>query len=150
MMQFDHSDPQPGLTVDDTAKAYLQEAARWGKFISIFGIVICGLMIMGGLFMTVAGAALSYSSLGIAPGIVGILYIIFSLIYLYPCIALLRFSVRVKEAIIMNNSDVLNSSFRFLKNHFKSIGIMLIVMIFLYALLFLFLIVMGGVAAFSS
>lgn len=149
-MQFDHSDPQPGLTVDDTAKAYLQEAARWGKFIAIFGIVISGLMMMLGLLMAVAGATLSYSSLGIAPGFVGILYIIFSLIYLYPCIALLRFSVKVKEAIILNNNEVLNSSFRFLNNHFKSIGILVIVTIFVYVLIIIFAVIVGGVAALSS
>lgn len=149
-MQFDHNDPQPGLTVDDAGKAYLQEAARWGKFISIFGIVISGLMIMLGLLITLTGAAFSYSSMGVPSAIMGIIYIVVSLAYLYPFIALLRFSIKVKEGIIMNNNDILNSSFRFLKNHFKSIGILIIVMIFVYALLIVFLVVMGGVAAMAS
>lgn len=149
-MQFDHNDPQPGLTIDDTAKAYLQEAARWGKFIAIFGIVICGLMLMAAVAMLLAGSVSAYNSLGVSPIMLGLIYLISGLAYLYPCIALLRFSAKVKEAVSSNNNDVLRSSFRFLKNHFKSIGILIIVMIFIYALLFLFLIVMGGVAAMAS
>lgn len=149
-MQFDHSDPQPGLTIDDIAKAYLQEAARWGKFISIFGIVICGLMLMLGLAFTFSGVGAIYASMGVPPALIGIFYLLFTAIYLYPCVALLRFSTKVKEAILLNNDDILHSSFRFLKNHFKSIGILIIVMISIYVLLLLFLIIMGGVASMAS
>lgn len=149
-MQFNHNDEPTGLLIDDTAKAYLQEAARWGKFISIFGIVICGLMLMGGLFFALTGFAGAYSSMGFPTTILGGIYIVGALVYLYPFIALLRFSIRVKEAILRSDNTVLHTSFRFLKNHFKSIGILIIVMIFLYALMFLFLIVMGGVAALAS
>lgn len=150
MMQFNHNDEPTGLPVDDTAKAYLLEAGRWGKFISIFGIVMCGLMVMGGLFFALTGFAGAYSSMGFPTTILGVIYMVGALIYLYPFIALLRFSIRVKEAIVRNDGTVLHSSFRFLKNHFKSIGVLIIVMIFLYALMFLFLVVMGGVAALSS
>ncbi len=149
-MQFNHNDEQQGLTVDDVSKAYLLEAARWGKFISIFGIVICGLMLMIGLSFTFSGMGALYASMGVPPALVGIFYLLFAAVYLYPFIALLRFSTKVKEAILLNNSEMLPTSFRFLKNHFKSIGILIIVMISIYVLLFLFLVVMGGVAALAS
>ena len=152
MMQFDHSEEKPGLHIDETAKAYLLEAARWAKFIAIFGIVICGIMLMGGLFFMMMGsvAAGMYAAAGLSPFVLGVIYIACALIYIYPAIALLRFSIRVKEALLLGNNDVLNNSFRFLKNHFKSIGILIIITIFVYALLFLFIIVVGGVALMSA
>ncbi|MBZ0100057.1 MAG: hypothetical protein K8F30_13310 [Taibaiella sp.] len=152
MMQFNHSDEKPALLVDETAGAYLQEAARWGKFISIFGIIICGLMIIGGLSFILVGSttAAMFAAMGISPLTIGMMYVLGGLVYLYPFIALLRFSIKVKHAIAQENSAVLQQSFRFLKNHFKSIGILIIVMIFIYALMFLFLLVAGGVAAVSS
>jgi len=149
-MQFDHSDQQPGLLIDDTAKAYLQETARWGKFLSIFGIIVSAIMLMAGLAFTFTGIGAIYSSMGIPSALIGILYLLFAAVYLYPFIALLRFSTTVKEALVLNDNTTLNTSFRFLKNHFKSIGIIIIVMIAIYVLLFLFLLVMGGVAALSS
>lgn len=150
MMQFDHSDQQPGLLIDDTAKTYLQETARWGKFLSIFGIIISALMLMGGLAFIFTGVGAVYSAAGVSPTLIGIIYISFTAVYLYPFIALLRFSTKVKEAIVLNDNTTLSTSFRFLKNHFKSIGIIIIVMIAIYVLLFLFLLVMGGVAALST
>lgn len=151
-MQFDHSDEKPGLVVDDTAKAYLGETARWGKFIAIFGIVICGLLILGGLAFTLLNSvtAAGFAAMGISPLVVSLVYIIGAVICLFPCIALLRFSSNVKIAIIQENSTVLHESFRFLKNYFKGIGILVIIMISIYALMFLFLIVLGGVAALYS
>lgn len=151
-MQFDHSDPQPGLLIDDSAKAYLLEAGRWGKFISIFGIVICSLMILGAMSFMLMGSATAaaFAMIGISPAAIGMIYIIVALVYLYPCLALLRFSTNIKNAVMRQDGMVLQQSFRSLKNHFKSIGILIIVMIFIYALLFLFLLVMGGVAALSS
>ena len=149
-MQFDHSNPQPGLLIDDSAKAYLLEAGRWGKFLSIFGIIISALMLMLGLAFIFTGIGAVYSAVGVSPTLIGIIYISFTAVYLYPFIALLRFSTKVKEALVLNDNTALSTSFRFLKNHFKSIGIIIIVMIAIYVLLFLFLLVMGGVAALSS
>ncbi len=149
-MQFNHNDEQQGLTVDDTAKAYLHEAARWGKFISIFGIVVSCLALLFAILLPFTPIGAIYGGIGAPLFAISFIYILLILACMYPYIALLRFSIKVKEAILLDNNDVLNSSFRFLKNHFKSIGIIIIVMISIYVLLFLFLLVMGGVAALAS
>lgn len=148
---FNHSEEQQQLHVDETAKAYLLEAARWAKFISIFGIVVFGLMIMGGVSIMLMGSVIAGAiAMGVSPFTIGFIYIVMSLVYLYPMIALLRFSTRIKMAIVTENHTVLHEAFRFLKNHFKSIGILIIVMIFLYALVILFFIVMSGTALLAS
>lgn len=107
-------------------------------------------MLMLGLAFIFTGIGAVYSSMGISSTLIGIFYLLFTAVYLYPFIALLRFSNKVKEALVLNDNTTLSTSFRFLKNHFKSIGIIIIVMISIYVLLFLFLIVMGGVVALSS
>lgn len=152
-MYFNHGEENnTGLTVNETVKAYLLEGARWGKFIAIFGIVIAGLMLLGGLAVMMAGGAAVAMAGGpaIAPVFLGVIYIAFSLVYLYPMIALLRYSTKIKEAVNTNNGDVLIQASRFLKNHLKSIGIIIIVMIIGYILFFLFFIVMIGTAAIAQ
>ena len=46
------------LQVDQQSISYLGEIARWAKFLSIVGFVVCGVMIIFALF---AGSILSFS-----------------------------------------------------------------------------------------
>ena len=39
------------LQLDHEASTYLVESARWARFLSILGFVMCGLLVLVGLFM---------------------------------------------------------------------------------------------------
>ncbi|MES1219129.1 MAG: hypothetical protein ABUT20_26725, partial [Bacteroidota bacterium] len=39
-----------GLTIDQESKSHLSEAARWARFLAIVGFVICGLIVILGIF----------------------------------------------------------------------------------------------------
>ncbi|NCU05397.1 MAG: DUF5362 domain-containing protein, partial [Chitinophagaceae bacterium] len=109
----------------------------------IVGFIIIGFIVLAALF---AGTMLaSMPGLGDTAMIAGgmsifitILYLAIAVLYFFPCLYMYRFSVRMKRALYENNQDVLNSSFSSLKSCFKFMGIMTIVFLSFYALIFIF------------
>lgn len=146
---FDHTEEQQALTVDETVKAYLLEAARWAKFIAIFGLIIFGLMLIGGVFLLMTPAAM-FAQMGMSPFGLGLLYIIMSVLYFYPMWALLKFANKIKLSVALENQAMMQDGFRFLKNHFKAVGIFIIAIIIMYILIIIFFIVVGAVAGMAS
>lgn len=129
--------------MNDYMKGFILEIAKWAKFLSILGFVGIGLMFLAAIVMMVAGAALSdfsseYSASPIGAGMVGFIYIIMAVLYFFPVFYLFKSAVGLKKGIIQNDEMSLTDGFQNLKSHYKFIGIMMIVVLSLYALLFLF------------
>ena len=130
------------LQLDQTAKDFLKETAKWAYFLSIVGFVGIGLMLviavfagtifasmgsaMGGAFGSSFGAAMGFGSVFIAA------------IYFFPVFYLFKFSVNAKKAFRENDSEALSSSLGYLKSHYKFIGIFMAAILALYALIFVF------------
>jgi hypothetical protein len=142
------------LSIDPLTKAHLQETARWGKFLSIIGFIMCGLVAIGGIFFSTIltsfmsrsegyeGTSFNATGLGAAMAFV---YIIFGVIYFFPCLFLFRFSTQMKTALNANEQDRLNSAFQNLKALFRYVGIITIIVLALYGLILV--IALLGVAA---
>lgn len=140
------------LQIDGLSTGYLAETAKWAKFLSIVGFVVCAIMLLAGIFMgTVMG---SLSSMGGAAGtfagagsvFISIFYVAIAALYFFPCLYLYRFSIAMKTAIQTNEPIQLQASFRNLKSCFRFMGILTIIILSFYALA----IVGGGLfAAFS-
>ncbi|MBX9784959.1 MAG: hypothetical protein K2X48_16845 [Chitinophagaceae bacterium] len=136
------------LEVEETSSRFLSETAKWAKFLSILGFVLTGIIVIIAIF---AGTFLASMSGGMSESvlpagfsiIITIVYLAFALLYFFPCLYLYRFSSKMKQALLENNQVQLNSSFENLKSCFKFMGIMAIVIISIYILLFLF----GGLAS---
>jgi hypothetical protein len=132
------------LSIDPLTKAHLQETARWGKFLSIIGFIMCGLVAVGGIFFSTIltsfmsrsegyeGASLNTTGLG---AVMAFVYIIFGVIYFFPCLFLFRFSTQMKTALNANEQDRLNNAFQNLKSLFRYVGIITIIVLALYGLL---------------
>ncbi len=138
-----------GFGIDTASRAHLSEAARWAKFLAIFGFIMCGLVVIIGIFfgtfMSTFSASPygneyeSRSSFGGSLGVVmAVLYIGIAILYFFPCLFLLRFANHMKNALNTNEQLTLNSSFQNLKIMFRYVGILTIVLISFYALAFLF------------
>ena len=136
-----------GLSIDQVSKAHLGEAARWAKFLAIVGFVICGLIVLGGVFFGSLISSLSsgYSSspygdggmaaMGSGFGMVAtVMYILFALLYFFPCLFLFRFAVKAKQAIATNEQHVMNASFQNLKAMFRFMGILMIIVLVIWGL----------------
>lgn len=134
-----------GLNLDEQSKGFLGEAARWGRFLAIIGFIVCALVILVGAYMASAGndfdnafseyrGVRTSSNLGV---IMAVVYIIIALIWFFPCLYLLRFSNKMKAALAANDQVSLTSSFQNLKSMFKFVGVLTIIILSFYILLFL-------------
>jgi magnesium-transporting ATPase (P-type) len=135
------------LTVSDQAKRFLSEAGKWGRFISIIGFIMIALMVIFSLFAGVMfGNLPGLDELPFPSAIFSLVYLLIAALYFFPVFYLYRFSYRIREALNRNDEAILESSFENLKSHYKFIGILLIVMLALYALIFVFAVI-GGLLA---
>ena len=132
------------LQVDHGNTPYLVEAAKWAKFLSIIGFIICGLLLLTGVFFSSLFSTLSQldselSALGTGGTVfIAAWFIICAVIYFFPSYYLFSFASKMQTAIRNNDQVSLNDSFKNLKSSFKFWGILLIIMLCLYALVFIF------------
>lgn len=125
-----------------TTLNWLYDSARWAKFIAIIGFIFVAFFIVIAIFM---GPVLSYlnEDIGISTvnpllssGFFPVFYLILSAIYFFPVYFLFKFSDGVIRAYKADDEEGLNTSFQFLKKHFKFIGILLIIVLAIYVLAF--------------
>ena len=141
------------LKLNETAKGFLKETAKWAYFLSILGYIGIGFLVIiavfaGSIFATIGNKGDNISPFGAFGGVfITVLYLVIAALYVFPIYYLNKFAANMKNALAENNTELLTTSLEYLKSHYKFIGIMMLVMFALYALVFLFLII-GGMAAF--
>lgn len=147
------SDFENTLHVDSTGQQYLKETARWAKFLAIVGFVMTGFIVLAAIFAGTLFSTLSATTPELAffptTGIT-ILYLFLAGLYFFPCLFLLQSSQKLTLALQSGNSEELTLAFDKLKNFFRFVGITTLVIISLYALMFVFLILGGGLALLST
>ena len=142
------------LHLDQTGKSYLGETARWAKFLSIVGFVMCGLIVLAGIFFVVfmpkfptfGGNAEYETGFAFGKGILAFVYIIMAVICFFPYWYLFNFATKMQVALKSDDQINLNTSFGKLKSCFKFVGILTIVFLSFYALGIIVLIIGGGLA----
>ena len=148
------SNMNDGFVITEASRGYLRETAKWAKFLAIVGFVIMGFLVLFGLFFgaimgsTMSGLEDAGLGAGIGAGAFGAIYVVMALLYFFPTLYLYRFATRTKQALLDSDSEGLAWGLEQLKSTFKFMGIMMIVILALYALMFLFAIVFGAAAAF--
>lgn len=128
-------------------KSSLAYTTIWTKFLAIAGFVMIGLLILIGIGLAFSTSAAStimpMPNRGLAAWssiFIIILYIIIGALYLYPTNQLHQFSKKMKVAIIESNQLLLEEALEHQRKMFKFLGILLIVILCIYALIFLFII----------
>jgi hypothetical protein len=134
------------LQLNQSAKDFLKEAAKWAYFLSILGFVGMGILVLLALFMSTV-----FSSLGSMPNGIGVLggmgwmisafYIAMAAVYFFPIYYLNKFASHAKLALRDNDSESLTASFEYLKSHYKFFGILALVFLVFYALVIVFAII---------
>ena len=144
-----------GLSVDAIAKNHLKETASWAKFLAITGMVMCVLMAIGGfVFSFYMSQQLSgldagfndFDKSGTPDGFgitMGVTYLLFALIYFFPCLFTLRFANHIRNAIIANDQVSLNEGLKNLKITFRYMGVLTVIAL----AFFILALVLGGFAA---
>jgi len=131
------------LQLNESAKGFLKETAKWAYFLSILGFIGIGFIVVaaifaGAIFGTIGAMMPSEiaGKMGSALGIVmAVVYLIIAAIYFFPIYYLNRFASNLKTALKDNNSEKLTNSFEYLKSHYKFIGIFALIMLCFYALI---------------
>lgn len=132
------------LRLNEAAVSALKESAKWCMFLAIVGFIFIGLMVMAGIFMTVAMSAMDampndpYGQMGAGnpfmkiKNYVGLIYLVFGLFYFFPVYYLFNYAKGTKQALESGNEEVLTTALVNLKSHHKYLGIFTIIMISLY------------------
>ena len=131
-----------GLGIDPSSKAHLAEAARWARFLAIVGFIMCGLIVLIGIFAASFSTSFSSkfgnefggaTSMGSGMGsLMTVLYIGIAILYFFPCLFLFRFANLMKAALATEEQDNLNKSFQNLKVMFRYVGIITIIVLAIY------------------
>lgn len=116
------------------------ETAKWGKFLGIIGFIMSGFVVLAGLSMF--GGAFDEVYPGIGGGI-AIIYLLASLLYIFPSLYTYRFSTKLKEGLQQNDQELCSDAYNNLRKLFLFMGIMTIIVLSLYLLIILFAL-MGG------
>lgn len=114
------------------SKSFLLESAKWAKFLAIVGFVMIGLMI---LVMLIGVAVASGAGLAMGPAL--FMAILMGAIYFFPAYFLLLFATNVKEGLVAEDVDKVTLGFQNLKRMFLYIGVLTIILLSIYLLMFL-------------
>ncbi len=129
---------------------YLNDTRKWTLFFSILGFIFMGIMILGVIFMlTIFGSMSPMASPASGMGVMlAFFYLALGALYFFPIYYLFKFSTHSKNAIYSENSEQIELAFKFLRLHYKFIGILTIIILAIYVLIFIIAAIAGGLGAF--
>jgi hypothetical protein len=133
------------LQLNESAKGFLKEAAKWANFLSILGYIGIGFIVLIALFASVIFAYLGnlsremggFATMG--GTFISVIYLGLAALYFFPIYYLNRFASNLKLALKDNDSEILAKSFEYLKSHYKFIGIIAVIMLSFYVLIIVFM-----------
>jgi hypothetical protein len=134
------------------AVGFLQESAKWSKFMAIIGFIGIGLMVLVSLFMAIGFSAMSASTMPELPfpmSVFSILYVLFAAIYFFPVYYLYQYATKTSAALHSKNKQLLADGLENLKSHHKFLGIFTLIIVSLYGFIFVFAILGGILSTFS-
>lgn len=130
------------IQLNESAKEFLKETAKWAYFLSILGYIGIGFVVLvaifaGTLFAFMGNMTHEMGAFGSLGGtFITVLYLMLAALYFFPVYYLNKFATNAKTALRDNDSESLSTSLEYLKSHYKYIGIMTIVVFGLYILIF--------------
>jgi hypothetical protein len=144
---------QESLVITEDIRSYIYETAKWTKFLSIIGFIGTGFLVLisfsVGAFMSAAGTLMGkanpYAAMG--SGALTVTVLLTALLYFYPSFILFKYSNAAKKAILYEDQHSLAIAAAKMKSFFKFWGILTIIVLAIYIILFLFMIVAGIGAA---
>jgi hypothetical protein len=132
-----------GVEIDETGRGTLLDMSRWTKFIGVFAIVYCSIMLVVTILLAVTFALNpSVASMMQFPWVVLVLIYLGAIaLNIYPIVALLRYSSSIKKAFIGDDKTMLNAAFASLKGLFKYTSIIIIVSVSLSLVIIVFTVI---------
>jgi|SRR5512133_2782917 hypothetical protein len=136
---------QNQLQFDSTAISHLNVTRQWTNFLSIVGFVFIGLMAVGAFAIPSLSGFWQSNPVGGPEAIVfTIIMLLLIALYFFPIYYLYSFSRYSKQAIRNNDQIALNEAFRFLKKHYRFMGILTIIFLSFYVLCIIIALMAGS------
>lgn len=132
------------LKLTENSLVFMRETVKWAKFLAICFFVGLGLMVLVGVvFFFLSVSAPGPAEMKFSTSAVGIFYILIAVLYFFPAMYLYRFATASAEAINTLNDDTLEEGLENLKSLFRFTGILMIIVLSLYAVGFILAIVLS-------
>lgn len=129
------------------AQIHLNRIRQWTYFFGIMGYIGIGLMLILGVGMFALGDTFYEMSETPFPSWIGLLYVVFAGVYIYPVVKLMEFSSKMKTALGKADGLDLNGAFLALRQHYGFLGWMAVAVFILYILAFVALVIFGVMAS---
>jgi hypothetical protein len=131
---------EPKLCITSVSAGYLKITYKWATFLSILGFIGSGIICLIALAILVVSPFMGSSSkfgstFGFPMILIGVLYLVFGILYFFPAYYLYHFSNKMKVALELNKQETLDESFHNLKKMFRFLGIMTIILISAYLIM---------------
>lgn len=144
--------PRPPIMATAEALQHVVSTGPWARFISVLMLLATAAMVCGGAFMMFGGMAAN-DGLGVAG--VGVVYGLLAVLYLLPSLALFRFAsaaVRLRDAVEGQDpmgAFALEAALDQMRRFWRLVGLMMAVVLGLYALAIGIAIIAGLLGALS-
>lgn len=133
---------QPRILELDYVQGLLTTTSRWSKFLGIIGFIACGFVVIGALSLFALGNNLSnmegmpYSTF-MSGGILGSIYLLAGLLYFFPSLYLYQYAEKLQNAVRSQDENQLVLALAKNKAFFRFVGIMVVVTLIMYFLMFI-------------
>ena len=117
------------IELDNNGIEQLVETRKWSYFLSIAGFIFIGLMFIFVIIM-ITGTGSKLPPFSPAATILPLILIL--IIYYFPIYYLFQFSKISKEAIAKSDFSLLSAAFKYLKMHYRYMGILFIISVSIY------------------
>lgn len=130
------------MKINEEIKSYLVEIAKWTRLLAIVGYIGIGLLIVIAFFTSAFFSMIPVSDMEQLPmSLLSTIYFLMAGLYFFPVNYLFQFSKNLSQSLNGDETASLTDAFRNLKSHYKFIGVFAIVIISMYASMFLTMLV---------
>ena len=130
------------LELDQQSLQSLNETAKWSKFMAIVWFIVCGLSVLFFILATVITASVTVGKtpLEVLEGITGlIMVLVLVAIEVVPNVFRYKFADKMIKAIRLGDQEMLNGSLNNLRFFSRYWGIVTIIIVAFYAIIFVFM-----------
>lgn len=135
------------LNIDPVIREHLMETQRWTRIFAICGALGMIAIVMAGIYQYALlsgldsriGSRFGALRIGVFSG-----YLFTIIVGIFPVIYLFQFSAQMKGALQNNDQEKLILAFQSMKKYFRYLGIIMVVCIILFGLMFSMGIVASG------
>ncbi|OGQ86095.1 MAG: hypothetical protein A2289_17805 [Deltaproteobacteria bacterium RIFOXYA12_FULL_58_15] len=124
----------------------LKDTKPWIRFLSILGLVGTGLAGLAGIVMMIVGAVSSELGGGMG-ALMGILYLVIGALYIVPSLQLHKYGNAIARAALGGGTSAVEDALLCQKNFWRTVGIMMLVVIGLYIVAILGVVAYGIISA---